>query len=159
MSRYPMFSREDGILLALAYSGEPDYIAEALLENEHVNEDYFGHPAFSMLQKREIAEPPNNRALVRREALKGFAEKAKNPYLCPLMARTMKGLPPTLIILCEHDILRDDALTYAERLENDGVSVTIVKIPGYHGAFRDFQFTKSGDLMMRSMVKWLRHCA
>ncbi len=47
-----------------------------------------------------------------------------DPHAFPLMAKTLKGLPPTFLMTCELDTLRDDGILYAQRLKADGVKVT-----------------------------------
>ena len=156
LTDYPMMSLRDGMWCMLKYAGESLDITEALVDNRHVTEDFFKNPGFITMQKFETHDPAPQKALVRTEDLASFRDKAKNPYLCPMMARTLKGLPRTLLVLCEYDILLDEGLAYAERLAADGVDVTVIRIPGYHGAFRDFRFTKAGQVMMEGIVKWLR---
>ena len=50
----------------------------------------------------------------------------------PLMANSLKGLPKTLIITCEFDILKDDGLLYRARLLDAGVKVTHLNYMSYH---------------------------
>ncbi|BDA45258.1 Carboxylesterase NlhH [Coccomyxa sp. Obi] len=49
----------------------------------------------------------------------------KDPEAFPLEAEDLSGLPPTLIIIAEMDILYDDGVRYAERLEAAGVDVQL----------------------------------
>ena len=57
----------------------------------------------------------------------------------PLRAESLAGLCPALVITAEHDIFRSDAELYAQRLQQEGVSVKIRKYPGQiHGFFADF---------------------
>ena len=53
------------------------------------------------------------------EALK----KLIHPYAYPLMAESLKNLPPALVLTCESDTLRDDGFLYIKRLRADGVQV------------------------------------
>ncbi|CAH1245212.1 NCEH1 [Branchiostoma lanceolatum] len=59
-----------------------------------------------------------------------------NPYFSPLMAEDadLSGLPNTYVTVCGKDILRDDGIMYAKRLEMAGVQVQLVRYPsGFHG--------------------------
>lgn len=45
-------------------------------------------------------------------------------------ATDLKGLPPATIILADADVLRDDGMAYAKKLEEAGVKVTPKNHPG-----------------------------
>jgi acetyl esterase/lipase len=61
-------------------------------------------------------------------------EDATNPYASPLLAESLAGLPPALIVVAECDVLHDEGELYAERLRQDGVSVSLVRYEGMlHG--------------------------
>lgn len=79
-----------------------------------------------------------------REAMKWFWDNyvsnqtnIKEPTVSPLQASIdhLRGLPPTLIINGEFDVLRDEGEAYAHKLIEAGVQVTAVR---YHGTIHDF---------------------
>ncbi|HYZ50028.1 MAG TPA: alpha/beta hydrolase, partial [Nitrososphaeraceae archaeon] len=79
-----------------------------------------------------------------REAMKWFWKSytsdqtnLKDPTVSPLQASVedLKGLPPTLVINGEFDVLRDEGEAYAHKLIDAGVDVRAVR---YHGTIHDF---------------------
>ena len=79
-----------------------------------------------------------------REAMKWFWDNyvsnqtnIKEPTVSPLRASIdrLRGMPPTLIINGEFDVLRDEGEAYAHKLMEAGVPVTAVR---YHGTIHDF---------------------
>jgi acetyl esterase len=57
-----------------------------------------------------------------------------SPFASPARAEDVSGLPVTHILIAEEDPLRDQALDFAQRLLNSGVSVDLRMYAGtYHG--------------------------
>jgi acetyl esterase/lipase len=58
-------------------------------------------------------------------------------YVSPLQASTeqLKGLPPAYIHVAGNDVLRDEGVAYARKLDAAGVEVTLVS---YDGMIHDF---------------------
>ncbi|CAP34333.2 Protein CBG16012 [Caenorhabditis briggsae] len=56
-----------------------------------------------------------------------------NPDFSPMMRKDVSNLPPTMVVTCEFDVLRDEGLIYAHRLETAGVSTTTINYEnGFH---------------------------
>jgi len=53
----------------------------------------------------------------------------------PLLAENLSGLPPTLLILADHDPLYDEGRAYGERLQSAGNQIEMVDYPGMVHAF------------------------
>lgn len=64
-------------------------------------------------------------------------EDRKNKYAAPLQAslEELQGLPPALVQVAENDILYDEGVAYARKLDEAGVSTTISE---YKGLIHDY---------------------
>jgi acetyl esterase len=58
-----------------------------------------------------------------------------SPYAAPARAKDLTGLPPAYIYVAEFDPLRDEAISYAQRLLDAGVPTELHLTPGtFHGS-------------------------
>ncbi|XP_006901609.1 PREDICTED: arylacetamide deacetylase [Elephantulus edwardii] len=75
----------------------------------------------------------------------------------PLLAddSKLRGLPPTYVLTCQYDVLRDDGVMYVTRLKNAGVQVTHNHADdGFHGALYLPNF-KIGERLKNHYINWL----
>ncbi|MDW5265396.1 MULTISPECIES: alpha/beta hydrolase [Acidobacteriaceae] len=85
----------------------------------------------------------------------------ENPLYSPACVddKVLQGLPETLIITSEFDVLRDEAEDFAKRLRRAGVSVCSVRFGGVlHGFMVTESLAKdiSGDLAIQLAADYLR---
>ncbi len=72
------------------------------------------------------------------------------PYAAPARATDLSGLPPAYIATAEFDPVRDEALDYAQRLLQAGVSVELHQWPGtFHGS----QAITSAEVSQRQIAE------
>jgi acetyl esterase len=58
-----------------------------------------------------------------------------DPGVSPLQLHKLPALPPTLLTTAEYDVLRDEGLAYAQKLDAGGVAVTHLHAPDMHHNF------------------------
>lgn len=70
----------------------------------------------------------------------------KHPYAAPLYAPNLSGLPKALVITAEYDPLRDEGELYANKLQESGVAVQLVREKGLiHGFFNLFSLMNASE--------------
>jgi len=58
-----------------------------------------------------------------------------SPYAAPARAEDLTGLPPAFVTVCQFDPLRDEGITYAQRLLQAGVNTDLHHYAGtFHGS-------------------------
>ncbi|MFD0617162.1 alpha/beta hydrolase [Paenibacillus sp. GCM10027629] len=76
-------------------------------------------------------------------------EHVEHPYLSPLLAEDLSGMPETLVISAEFDYLRLENEAYARKLERAGVKTSCMQYSGMDHAFMDKmgQYPQAEDCM------------
>lgn len=79
-----------------------------------------------------------------------------DPYFAPLMAAKLDGLPVTLIATAEHDVLRDDGVMCAQRLNAAGVHTEHLHYDhAYHDLFRNHKRIRQSQIFIEDLVNFL----
>ncbi len=83
-------------------------------------------------------------------------EDGADPYAAPGRAADLTGLPPTLLVTAEYDVLRDEGIDYATRLRDAGVPVTAVHYDGLiHGFFWMAKVVDEARDLPDRIARWL----
>ena len=105
-------------------------MASSFLVNNHSmhlrNTKYSSYIRVEGDEQREVPSKPLD------EIPKAVLDGLTDYRVSPLMADNMKGLPKTLLITCEFDVLKDDGLLYKARLKSAGVKVTHFNYMSHH---------------------------
>lgn len=81
-----------------------------------------------------------------------------NPLISPLLAEDVTGLPKTLIIAAEADVLYDEGVAYAEKLKAANVPTEHTVVPGLiHSYFSKMQFFEKATITtVQQIARFLR---
>jgi acetyl esterase len=81
----------------------------------------------------------------------------RNPYVSPLRATSLAGLPPALVITAELDILAGEGSAYVSRLKEAGVDVEHEHFEEMiHGFFQWGSVVGAARLAMNRVVQYLQ---
>ncbi|KOU25899.1 hypothetical protein ADK52_10735 [Streptomyces sp. WM6372] len=78
-----------------------------------------------------------------------------HPHVSPLRAPDLSGLPRTLLVLADCDLLRDEGLAYARRLGAAGVDCAVHLYPGVFHGFLGLPLP-AGRAALAAAAAWLR---
>lgn len=79
------------------------------------------------------------------------------PYASPLLAPSLAGLPPAIVVVAGCDPLHDEGVAYAERLRAEGVAVDLRSHPDMiHGFFTMVGLLGTADAAARSVGAAIR---
>jgi acetyl esterase len=72
------------------------------------------------------------------------AQDRHDPRISPLLAGSLAGVAPTMVVTAGFDPLRDEGEAYAERLRSEGVRTILRRHPGYVHGFTHILIGGSG---------------
>jgi acetyl esterase len=79
----------------------------------------------------------------------------EDPEMSPLLMDDLTDLPPTLLITCDHDPLRDEGRAYAQRLIGAGNDVAYIEWQGVvHGFMMMDRFTLAARGVVERVADW-----
>ncbi len=84
-------------------------------------------------------------------------DAAQLPYLSPMEAPSLSGLPPAYVEVAQYDCLHDEGIAYAKALEQGGVPVELHEI---EGAMHGYDIAQDSGLMngiMEMRLRFLRN--
>ncbi|CAK5056040.1 unnamed protein product [Meloidogyne enterolobii] len=96
-----------------------------------------------------IKEEKNEKENSEREKLyTQIEEYLRNPDICPILANNLKDHCPTMILTAGIDVLRDEGIQYAKRLNEDEVKVELKHYEdAYHGIFNMYCSKKREEII------------
>ena len=154
----PLLTRDTLAALWSYYiTGMPNMAASFLVNNHSMhlrNTKYSSYVGVDDNKQRKQPKKPLDN--IPRAVLDGLTDYRASP----LMADSLKGLPKTLLITCEHDVLKDDGLLYKARLLGAGVKVTHLNYMTYHGflSFQSVPLTETEEFpqALRDIIDYLK---
>jgi acetyl esterase len=85
---------------------------------------------------------------------------ADDPDASPLRRASLPALPPTLVATAEYDLLRDEGIAYAQKLQAAGVKVSHLHAPDMHHNYPVHPATVARfpqcDAALAGIAAWLR---
>jgi acetyl esterase len=80
-----------------------------------------------------------------------------DPAISPLRAPSLAGGPAAVVAVAEYDVLRDDGLAYARRLDAEGLLAGLRHYPDLtHGSFRLHNLVDSADRAVDDLARDIR---
>ena len=87
----------------------------------------------------------------------GEGARAQDHRAAPLMAPSLAGSPPTLLVLAAHDPLRDEGMALARRMAAEGNEVTLIEYQGLaHGYLVQGAVVRAARWALRQFGQCLR---
>ena len=102
LGEFPLLTPQAMTTFVAFYAGErPHILSRGLQLNYHVSQTFLDSVGWNFLKKYVSHHDHPTVYSSIAEDYQSFQQKALNPYLCPLMAESMRDLPPALIMICQ----------------------------------------------------------
>ena len=108
---------------------------------------------------------PENQLLLTRDGMIWFWDhylpdpsRRTEPDASPLRSEDLSGLPPTVILTAEHDVLRDEGESYYSRLREAYVSADLRRYTGQMHGFFTLLMLPGSELGFQQVVKAVKAC-
>ena len=85
----------------------------------------------------------------------GDGARKREPYASPAFAKSLRGLPPALVIVAEYDPLCPQGEAYAKRLKDEGVETELVNYKAAPHGFMSFPVPMGKEGLAQS-ARWLK---
>ncbi len=108
---------------------------------------------------------PENQLLLTRDGMIWFwdhyipdSSRRSEPDASPLHTDNLSGLPPTVILTAEHDVLRDEGEAYAARLQEAKVKADLKRYASQMHGFFTLLMLPGSELGFQQVVKAVKGC-
>ncbi|PIC33143.1 hypothetical protein B9Z55_013232 [Caenorhabditis nigoni] len=168
LSGYALVDPESVAYYYMFYAGidmdEKAYLIPSVISNGHVAKD-LKPEVEEMMSHRIVIESTrnyrNHSISERWEIERNFEAQdlmrpfLTNPDFSPLMRKDLSNLPPTMVLTCEFDVLRDEGLIYAQRLEAAGVPTTTINYEnGFHAMLNFHSELHEASKSVEDIEQW-----
>ncbi|EGT36150.1 hypothetical protein CAEBREN_09824 [Caenorhabditis brenneri] len=168
LNGYALVDPESVAYYYMFYAGidmdEKAYLVPSVISNGHVAK-HLQPEVEKMMSYKTVIEATrryNNHSISERwEIEKNYEAQdlmepfLTNPDFSPLMREDLSNLPPTMVITCEFDILRDEGLIYAQRLEAAGVPTTAINYEnGFHAMLNFHSELHEASKSVEDIEQW-----
>jgi len=83
-----------------------------------------------------------------------------NALLAPALAASLTQLPPAFVVVASHDVLRDEGVAYAYRLQAAGVAAEVRQYDGMvHGFMGFLGLVDTAEQALSDMAAWAQSTA
>ncbi|KAF4093882.1 hypothetical protein AMELA_G00006930 [Ameiurus melas] len=157
----PLLFRARTVFYYLQYLNGDMSVCQDVLEGRHVPAELKLHyskwldpsnlpPEFQDGARKQVVTTHDGEVY---HIVKGGLETGISPLLAE--DEVLRLTPPTFIMTCQYDVLRDDGILFRKRLQDLGVKVTWYNVPdGFHGIMN---FFNKGWLSFPAAVKAMEH--